>query len=173
MKLPVLLLTLAFAGPAVPVFAEDAYPSGTVPMRALAPADEYFGHARMSVLGIANTIRDAGARLAEGAPPPSMVDGPLSFVADAIRDWERQFPRDPWIARDLYALETVYLRAHTAEAFALARATENWLIRDYPDARATRDARLALGDLPDEEGPFTVDAWGRFADLRAPLPSPH
>jgi len=144
MKLPLLLLSLAFAGPAIPALAEDASPYGAVPMRALAPADEYFGRARMSVLGIANTIRD----------------------------WERQFPRDPWIARDLYALETVYLRAHTEQAFTLARATENWLIRDYPESPHTRDARIALGDLPSEDGTLTVDAWGRFADMRAPLP-PH
>jgi hypothetical protein len=172
MKLPLLLLSLAFAGPAIPALAEDASPYGAVPMRALAPADEYFGRARMSVLGIANTIRDAGLRLDEGAAPPSMVDGPLAFVADAIRDWERQFPRDPWIARDLYALETVYLRAHTEQAFTLARATETWLIRDYPESPHTRDARIALGDLPSEDGTLTVDAWGRFADMRAPLP-PH
>lgn len=173
MKLPLLLLSLAFAGPAIPALAEEASPSGPVPMRALAPADEYFGHAKMSVLGIANTIRDAGLRMDEGAPPPSMVDGPLSFVADAIRDWEHQFPRDPWIARDLYALETVYLRTHTREGMELARWTEGWLIRDYPDTVATRDARIALGDVPDADGTETADAWGRFADLRAPLPSPH
>jgi hypothetical protein len=173
MKLRLLLLSLTFAGSAVPALADDALPAGTVPMRALAPADEYFGHARMSVLGIANTIRDAGARIDEGTPPPSMVDGPLAFVGDAIRDWEHQFPRDPWIARDLYALELVYLRVHNPQGLTLARSTESWLVRDYPDCPAARDARLALGDAINDEGGPPRDAWGRFADLRAPLPSPH
>jgi hypothetical protein len=172
MKLRLLLLSLAFAGPAAPALADDVLPTSAVPMRALAPADEYFGRARMSVLGIANTIRDAGARIDEGSPPPSRVDGPLAFVGDAIRDWQRQFPRDPWIARDLYALELVYLRVHNPQGLALARSTENWLVRDYPDCTAARDARVALGDTDEDAGP-PRDAWGRFADLRAPLPSPH
>jgi hypothetical protein len=171
MTLRVLLLTVVFAGSAAPALADDGVPGRSVPMRALAPADEYFGHARMSVLGISNVIRDAGRRIEEGAPPPSMIDGPLAFVGDAIHDWQHQFPRDPWIARDLYALELVYCRAHTEESMALARATESWLVRDYPDAPSVADARVAVGDVPDDVG-SAPDAWARFADLRAPLP-PH
>jgi len=172
MTFRVLLLSVVFAGSAAPALADDGLPGGRVPMRARAPADEYFGHARMSVLGISNVIRDVGKRIDEGTPPRSMIDGPLSFVGDAIRDWQHEYPRDPWIARDLYALELVYVRVPTSESQTLARATEGWLERDYPDSPLVDDARIALGDTPGDE--VMPDAWGRFSDLRAPLPTtPH
>ena len=38
-------------------------------MLGLAPADEYFGRYNLSVLGIANSIRDAGARIDAGTDP--------------------------------------------------------------------------------------------------------
>lgn len=172
MTIRLALLSFALVFPAMPALADDTVTSGGVPMRALAPADEYFGHARLSVLGIANTIRDAGARLDEGAAPATIVDGPLFFAGDAIRDWERQFPMDPWIARDLFGLEVAYLRAHTARAIVLARKTTAWLMHDYPDAHEAEDGRLALADAtgndPGTDNP--ADAWARFAALRAPLP---
>src|SRR5580704_4539158 len=101
-----------------PVMAQDA-------LRGLAPADEYFGRFNLSVLGIANTIRDAGARVDDGADPRTMLNGPLSFVTDAIHAWEQKYPNDPWIAKDLLALETVYLRVPTDEGFRLASQTES------------------------------------------------
>ena len=98
-----------------------------------------------------------------------MLDGSLTFVDDALRDWERQFPNDPWIARDLYALEITYLRARTPRGNALARKTVAWLLHDYPDSPLVGDARLALGD-PGDGARSPADAWTRFAALRAPLP---
>jgi hypothetical protein len=147
-----------------------------VPLSAMAPADEYFGHARLSVLGIANTIRDSGARIHEGADPQSMTGGPLSFIPDAIQDWERQYPDDPWIARDLYGLEVVYLRARTPEGDERARSTADWLVRDYPDSEAAQNARLALrrgrgeGIHVARTSSTPGDAWERWNALRAPLP---
>jgi hypothetical protein len=159
------ILALAFVLPSLPVSAQD--------LSALAPADEYFGHYRLSVLGIANTIRDSGARMDEGKTA-AMIDGPLAFATDAIRAWERQFPRDPWIARDLFALQLVYLHAHTPRANELARSTEAWLVADYPDSREAADGRVALAEAFGDGGGTrsTADAWERFAALRAPLP-PH
>jgi len=164
---------------AIPASAEPD-PNGdttasVVPISQLAPADEYFGRYQMSVLGIANTIRDAGSRIDEGRIP-SMIDGPLSFVSDAIHAWQHDYPNDPWIAKDLLALELVYLKAGTPQAFALARKTEAWLVRDYPDVPAAEDARVALADAGGAPrgaaAPSTgTDAWTRFAALRAPLPS--
>ncbi len=98
----------------------------------LAPADEYFGRFNLSVLGIANTIRDAGARMDSGTDPRSMLSGPLSFVTDAVQGLEQKYPSDPWIAKDLLALEIVYLRVPGDDGFRLASQTASWLIADYP-----------------------------------------
>ena len=158
------ILALAFVLPSLPVSAQD--------LSALAPADEYFGHYRLSVLGIANTIRDSGTRMDEGKAA-AMIDGPLAFATDAIRAWERQFPRDPWIARDLFALQLVYLHARTPRGNELARSTEAWLVADYPNSQEAADGRGALAEAFGDGGTrSTADAWERFAALRAPLP-PH
>jgi hypothetical protein len=122
-----------------PVMAQDS-------LRGLAPADKYFGHYKLSVLGIANTIRDAGARIDGGTDPHALVSGPLSLVTDALHDWEQQYPSDPWIAKDLLALEVVYLRVPSDDGFRLASQTEAWLIADYPDTDQASQGRSELAD---------------------------
>lgn len=126
-----------------PALAQDS-------LRGLAPADEYFGRYNLSVLGIANTIRDAGARIDSGSDPHPMFDGPLRFATDAIKDWEGKYPADPWIAKDLLALETVYLHVADDEGFRLATQTEGWLVADYPDSDQAAQGRseLALNRIP-------------------------
>jgi hypothetical protein len=157
----------------------------------LAPADEYFGRYDLSVLGVANTIRDAGARIDAGADPRSMISGPLAFATDAIHAWEAKYPTDPWIAKDLLALETVYVRVPGDDGARLAAQTEAWLIADYPNSSYAAGARqqLAAGNastadlpaLPAPPAPAATPAaaapipsyatpWERFAALRVPLP---
>jgi len=127
----------AFAAAMAPALAQDS-------LQGLAPADEYFGRFNLSVLGIANTIRDAGARMDSGGDARAMLSGPLSFVTDAMKDWEQKYPTDPWIAKDLFALEVVYLRVPTDEGFRLATQTEAWLIADYPDSEYAGKGRSEL-----------------------------
>lgn len=138
-KLRLALCVAAFFASLAPAMAQDS-------LRGLAPADEYFGHYKLSVLGIANTIRDAGARLDSGGDAHAMLTGPLSYVTDAMKDWEQQYPTDPWIAKDLLALEGVYLRVPTDEGFRLASQTESWLVADYPDSDQATLGRSQLAD---------------------------
>ena len=173
-KLRFALCIAAFLATLTPAAAQDA-------LRGLAPADEYFGRFNLSVLGIANTIRDAGARIDSGADPRTILSGPLSFVKDAVRDWEQKYPSDPWIAKDLLALETVYLRVPTDEGFHLAAQTGAWLIADYPNSdwaakgRAQLASNRAPAVLPQQQAypgiPSYATPWERFAALRVPIPS--
>ncbi|HTW84139.1 MAG TPA: hypothetical protein VMD91_08745 [Candidatus Sulfotelmatobacter sp.] len=142
-KLRLAVLGLALALPGLPALADEF--SGPTAGR-LAPADEYFGRMKMSVLGIANTIRDAGKRLEEGSSPNDMLRGPLYFAVDAIRDWEHKYPSDHWIPRDLMALETVYLRAGSQESYAMARRTAHWIAADYPGSPEAHRALAAVGE---------------------------
>jgi len=147
-----------------PVMAQNS-------LQGLAPADEYFGRYNLSVLGIANTIRDAGARIDSGTDPHAMFSGPLSFATDAIKDWEGKYPTDPWIAKDLLALESVYLRVPTDEGFQLASKTEGWLIADYPNTDQASEGRsdLAVNHIP--YMPQQVQA--AQAPAAAPPPTPY
>jgi len=66
---------------------------------AVAPADEYFGRLKMSILGIRNRIHDIQQRLAQAAFDRGAVAGQLALVEDAMRDWEARYPADPWSPR--------------------------------------------------------------------------
>jgi hypothetical protein len=68
-------------------------------MRDLAPADEYFGQLKMSVLGIRNELNTLERRAASGDPNVAAMTGKLGFVDDAMRDWRTRYPRDTWLPR--------------------------------------------------------------------------
>ncbi len=175
-----LCIAVLFAAFTPPAGAQDA-------LRGLAPADEYFGRFNLSILGVANTIRDAGNRLGSGAEPRTMIDGPLFFATDALHDWEKKYPNDPWIPKELLALEGAYLQVNTDEGARLATQTEGWLAADFPNSAyaAQGRAQLAGSDplpginpsgalpLPGPAAPRTIPSyatpWERFAALRAPL----
>ena len=97
----------------------------------VAPADSYFGRLKMSVLGIQNVIKDMRLRIEADPDKTPSIFGSLAMVEDAIHDWERQYPQDSWIAKDLLALEVTYLEASGDRARSFAVRTEAWLRRDY------------------------------------------
>lgn len=68
-------------------------------MRDLAPADEYFGQLKMSVLGIRNELNGLERRAAGGDRNVAAMVGKLAFVDDAMRDWRAHYPRDTWLPR--------------------------------------------------------------------------
>jgi hypothetical protein len=175
----------AFVALGAPALAGDS-------LRGLAPADEYFGRFNLSILGVTNTIHDAGTRLDSGADPRALVNGPLYFATDALRDWEQKYPTDPWIPKELLALENVYLRLPGNDGTRLAAHTEAWLVADYPSTSYADQGRKQLADaafaaaapaiaapaiavpaVAAPGAPVNVapppSAWERFAALRAPL----
>jgi hypothetical protein len=68
-------------------------------IRDLAPADEYFGRLRMSVLGIRNELTTLERRASGGDRNVAAMSGKLALVDDAIRDWRVHYPRDTWLPR--------------------------------------------------------------------------
>jgi hypothetical protein len=65
-------------------------------IRDLAPADEYFGRMKMSVLGIRNALDGLERRAQSG---DRNVTSMLALVDDAIADWRSKYPRDTWLRR--------------------------------------------------------------------------
>jgi hypothetical protein len=86
-------------------------------MRDLAPADEYFGQLKMSVLGIRNELNSLERRCSGGDRDVAAMSGKLAFVDDAMRDWRRKYPRDTWLPR--YEAQ----RARVASLIAYAGST--------------------------------------------------
>lgn len=160
------------AGMVVAFLALAVGVAGAQSLSDLAPADEYFGHARLSVLGIANIIRDAGTHLDEGYPAWPIINGPLAAVTDAIHAWEWKYPRDPWIAKNLLNLERVYLRVPTQRGQDLAATTESWLASDYPNSGEAAQGRVAIGMPQNTNDDDSVandswaSSWARYAAMR-------
>lgn len=65
----------------------------------LAPADEYFGRMRMSVLGIRNALDTLERRAAGHDARIASLTGQLALIDDALNDWRAHYPRDTWLPR--------------------------------------------------------------------------
>ena len=68
-------------------------------MHDLAPADEYFGRMKMSVLGIRNALDGLERRVSGGDHNVGSMSGQLALVDDAMHDWRVHYPRDTWLPR--------------------------------------------------------------------------
>ncbi|HEY6233612.1 MAG TPA: hypothetical protein VIW69_00740 [Candidatus Elarobacter sp.] len=90
-------------------------------MRISAPADEYFGRLKMSFLGINNTLHDAGITAGDHTTDPSVV-AKVALAEDALKDWEKRYPRDPQLGRSYYLAisveKKIWVQANQQQAWA-------------------------------------------------------
>ena len=101
----------------------------------VAPADEYFGKLKMSILGIRNTIKDQGLKVDYQPDKAETTFNAIALTEDAIHDWEHKYPCDSWLPGTIYALEHYYTKIHTSDGVRHVHATYAWLRRDFPRAR--------------------------------------
>ena len=111
----------------------------------VAPADEYFGKLKMSILGIRNTIKDQGLKVDVDPDRADSTFNAIGLTEDAIRDWEHKYPCDSWIPGSIFALEQFYTKIHTADGVRHVHATFAWLRHDYPKHRLIASARAEDG----------------------------
>jgi hypothetical protein len=111
----------------------------------VAPADEYFGKLKMSILGIRNTIKDQGLKVDFDPAGASSTFNAIALTEDAIRDWEHKYPCDSWIPGSIFALEHYYTKIHTADGVKHVHATFAWLRHDFPKNRLVASARREDG----------------------------
>ena len=76
----------------------------------VAPADEYFGHLKMSILGIRNQLRDLETRSSYRWGNKRALLGEAAFIEDAMADWARKYPGDPWLRGFRSRLNLCYAR---------------------------------------------------------------
>lgn len=114
---------------------------------AVAPADEYFGRLKMSILGIRNTIRDAALKAdADPVHAENAVMGSVGLTEDAMRDWEKKYPHDSWIPPALFSLERLYAKVDSDVARAKAKFVMLWLVHDYPASPQAKVGKKELSD---------------------------
>ena len=116
----------------------------------LAPADEYFGPLKQSILGIRNTIRDMGLRYDVNHDIGSRTLTSAGLTEAAIRDWAHRYPRDHEVPSAILNLQRLYAKILTEPARGKAKATADWLFSAYgnsPQAKSLRKI-LASEQLP-------------------------
>ena len=136
-------LALAFATPQ-PAVARTHVAYAKLVSR-VAPADEYFGRLKMSILGIRNQLRDLDQRLSYTPDAGAAVLGTAAFVEDAIRDWEAKYPSDPWLPRSVYQLTHLYARIHTGDGHVKAVNALHWLVTRYHSSPFCTVAQTEVG----------------------------
>src|SRR3984885_15502590 len=121
-----ILLALALAGSfAAPAFAEAS--------ANLAPADPCFGRLKMCIPGVRNSIKDLSIRADMHPEDAEHIYDKAVLVEDALHDWHKHFPRDPWIPKYAYSLAQLFGKL------------------DYDDARGRHNDTLdsPIGTFPE------------------------
>lgn len=122
-----------------PAFAQTAAHSH------LAPADEYFGPLKMSVLGIRNTLRDESVRLASAdRPEPAAAYAHANLVERSLLDWQSKYPADRWLPRMVFALQHLYAQIPSETSRRHASKVAAWLISRYPRSGEAAQMRREL-----------------------------
>lgn len=136
------------AKPAARAAAKTApKPSAYHPHYSQAPADEYFGHLKMSILGVRNKVKDLGLDADLHPEHDRAVLGNALWVEDAMRDWAKKYPFDHWLPRYAFALESIYEGIPGDDAHKRAVRQLSYITAYFPQTVYGRVGRtkLALG----------------------------
>ncbi|MDQ6822875.1 MAG: hypothetical protein M3Z07_00030 [Candidatus Eremiobacteraeota bacterium] len=115
----------------------------------VAPADEYFGRMKMSILGVGNSLRDLAAKAERQAARPENLTHDAMLAEDAVHDWEAKYPRDPWLAKDVAKLVHIYSEVGSDSGRARMHACLNWLehrYRSHQNLIAAERVEVAFAD---------------------------
>jgi hypothetical protein len=138
----------------------------------VAPADEYFGKLKMSILGIRNTIHDVGANIDIDQNRVAGLMNKADLAEDAMMDWERKYPQDSWLPKTVFSLERMYAKIDSDEGRARSLRVMRWLVHDFPKTWYGRQGKVEIAQHRVGH-PVVADASGA-ASLSAaqPIASP-
>jgi hypothetical protein len=140
---------------------------GPVSVSDLAPADEYFGRARVSPLGIRHKIFSLKDDLHHARSQPDAIQHDAETIEEALLDWVKRFPRDPWLPATAWNLAILYEELPGTDAQAHAVALLHLLRDRYPD---TNYAQVAARDLQRGVGVRPRPKWAVNHDPPSPPP---
>jgi len=105
--------------------------SVSVPVR-IAPADEYFGKLKLSILGIRNIITDVGANIDVDQSRAVSLMSKADLAEDAMLDWQKKYPQDTWLPKTVFSLERMYAKIDSDDGRARSLRVMRWLVHDFP-----------------------------------------
>ncbi len=155
-----------------PASAKPGHASHAVGHAAIkvAPADEYFGRLKLSILGIRNTLKDLALKADYHPTTAESIFGSAAFAEEALREWEHKYPRDPWLAKTVAGLVHMYSKVPTPAGRAKMHAALAWLTSRYGTTRALIAAASAEATVADKL-PIAGAAEGAPAVTNAAVPS--
>jgi hypothetical protein len=111
-----------------------------------APADEYFGRLKMSILGVRSKVKDLGLDADTHPEHDAAILSTALWVEDAMRDWSKKYPYDKWLPRYAYALEVMYEHIPGDEAAKRAHRQLNYITAFFPQTVYGKVGRAKLAD---------------------------
>lgn len=144
---------LSYLAVCVPAAAETVEPAQPQAQSVshCAPADEYFGPLRLSVIGVRNNIAETESRIERGEFDSASTLKHLSLVEASLREWEARYPGDSWLPRLMLDLHRAYRSMATEEASLRSIDAASWLMRDYASSREAQALRLELATAMRDE----------------------
>lgn len=115
-------------------------------MMLLAPADEYFGPLKQSILGIGNTIRDLGLHYEVNHDIGPQTIASAALTERAIHDWQAKYPHDHGVAQAIFRLQRLYARISTEQGHLKAQATAMWLFTSYGSSQPAIELHKLIAD---------------------------
>lgn len=143
---------LALCGPAYAETVEPAEPHAAS-VAHCAPADEYFGPLRLSVMGVRNMLSETTSRIDRGEFDSESTLKHLALVEASLRDWEARYPADSWIPHMVFVLHRAYRGMATEEASLRSIDVASWLMRDYASSHEAQALRFELAAAMRDERP--------------------
>lgn len=109
----------------------------------VAPLDEYFGRQKLSPLGIENIIHDTNLRVRYDPQHAYRYYATLAGAHDALDDWARKYPDDPWLPGRAYFMSQVFLEMHSVAANEAAHECRELLFTRFADSHWAKLAKAA------------------------------
>jgi hypothetical protein len=159
------LCLVASLGLLIAPVASYAQTVTTSPSTQSAPADEYFGRASESILGIRNRL-DAFDKKSDSDVLSRSTSVELNNLQDSILDWQQKYPSDPWLPTMMSRLVCDYARAGEASS-SNAVATLRVMLDSYPNTPQTRDAVAAIGNEASANGNAVLQSVAADTDVPA------
>jgi hypothetical protein len=125
----------------------------------MAPADEYFGPLKLSIIGIHNSIRDIGLRYKYNSSIGAASYASAQLVESAVRDWAHRYAHDPQLPRNIYALQRLYTQILLQQSRDRAHVIAQWMA-------------LSFAHSPQEKQLKKTLALEHLAPIPTPSPTP-
>jgi hypothetical protein len=110
----------------------------------MAPADEYFGPLKLSIIGIHNSIRDIGLRYKYNSTLAAPSFASAQLVERAIRDWAHRYAHDPQLPRNVFALQRLYTQILLQSSRDRAHVIAQWMATSFATSPQEKQLKKTL-----------------------------